>query len=361
MAKMHKREARRYVRGAQASAVGLGVLAVAVWAVPIPGVNRPLRDRVAPAEPVSTAQAQAPVVRQQVIDQAAAKGMAERLEVATKHVAAAPTGPTGPTGAPPPPAAVASDWKYFGPIYEGSTARALVSVHGKDGAARQRVMKVGAEAEGSTLVAVTPAAITLRDEAGAEREVQRAGGDGTRVAWLKNVPMGARGAPGVNGVPGAPGNAGAPGKPGSAGAGGDSQTRSLDRLRRLRGNAGGAGAGSGSVAGAAGTTEAQGGLAPGTPEAALLGGSAGGAPGVSTEQYLEMQQKVDGAYPELGDMDRKYLGAVADGSMSWDEYVKRMSMEYENHGLKFEPPPGGPKSEIVRKKMQESGQAGGGR
>src|SRR5436853_4165507 len=124
---IHKRDAKRYLRAARVAAVGLALAAGALWAIDIPGVNRAVREpsRVeAPREAPATQ----PVLRPVSLDRESMEGVATRLELATAHKPAE-AGPTGATGAAPPQAAPSGpEWKYFGPIYDGMSVRALVSV-----------------------------------------------------------------------------------------------------------------------------------------------------------------------------------------------------------------------------------------
>src|ERR1043165_7552074 len=197
---MHKREAKRYVRAAMVSAVGLSGCAVLLWAKDIPGVNKPIGHAEPAAAPEPT-QAPAPVqaARLETLDRDTAEGMAQRLDLATKHTPKTPDPIPGPT---PPPAPPGLDWRYVGPIFDGASIRAIVTVNN-----RQRVLREGAEVDKATLERVTPEMILVKDAAGAPHEIYRKEGDGVRVAWLHNMPSNRAVATAAAGAPGAPGTA----------------------------------------------------------------------------------------------------------------------------------------------------------
>jgi hypothetical protein len=323
---IHKRDAKRYLRTARIAAVGLALMAGALWALDIPGVNRPVREAKAPEAPPPAPAAQ-PVVRAVSLDRDASQAMAERLEAATAHkpaAAPAPTGATGPTGPTGPAQATGPDWKYFGPIYDGLTVRALVSVKG-----RQRVLREGSEVDGTTLKSIAPDTIVIHDSTG-EHEIHRATGDGTRVSWMRGGRGPAAGAPAVTGAPGqTPGGAASHTPPPGGAASGDAQARSLERLRRLRARSpGGAGADLGAGAGTA-AGAATGELPPN--DAAAQQAIVQPPPDnvVPMDDFIAEQNKLLGAYPDLAIMEYK----MRETGLPPEQILKEMSVEYQKRGL----------------------------
>jgi len=342
---IHKRDAKRYLRAAKVAAVGLALLAAAMWAIDIPGVNRVARETVTVVSP-NVPQRQAVVLRPVSLDREASAGLAERLELATSHkpAEAAPAEKTGPST--PTPAAGGPEWKYFGPIYDGMSVRALVSVKG-----RQRVMREGQQAEGATLQQIAAELIVIKDSSG-EHEIARMGSEGTRVSWVRGAGVGAvpGGGPGAGRPPGgAPGALTPPGGAARGAGTGDAQARSLDRLRkgRDRGNPGGPLA--------AGAPAAPGVGAPGAPTPAGADTLAGETTGDQTlDAFTSEQQKMLGAYPELGAIERK----LRESGMSPDEIADTMAKEYESRGL---PPPTKltPEQQEIRDKLLHQQQNAG--
>jgi hypothetical protein len=318
---IHKQEAKRYVRVAQVAGIGLGLIATALWAVRIPGLNVPFQLGV-PA-PVQTSSQPTPVVKQAVFDHDTASGIADRLDEAANHAAAAPTGETGATGATgptPPPAPPPPAWRYLGPIYMGESTYALVSIRGNDGA-RQRVLKLKQEVEGTKLVSIASDKIEIEDASG-RHEIQRATREGASVAWLKNVAHPVAG-PGA-GPPG--GRAGAPvGGTAQAPGGGDAQSRSLERLRRNRARAVGAGEAAG--AGGTGTEDSAGTIVVAPQEG--LGTSMGAAPDGND---LALQK-----FPDLMEYNTKLTELLKNGDISMEEFINDMQTEYKRHGLPYVP------------------------
>lgn len=327
---VHRFEAGRYVRMAQVGAAVLVVGAGLMWAVPIPGLNAPFRETKAVEEaPVATPPV-TPVVKQDTFDRDTASNVAEAMETLAGHKKEDKIVVKDP---PPPPAS--TDWKYLGPIFDGDSIRALVTVT-SGGASRQKVLRQGAEVEKTTLTAITPEELTLKDESGTERKVRRLGDSGASVAWLRGVPgnragpangAGANGANGTNGAGGPNGTAGAAGtgqRLPIAPPGGGGRAAAERRARAAEASRSGA-APDGSALGEAAVNAA-----------AKLKDAAGADAATGLTTLKDMSN--DSSLPDdLQDIQNKILTQYTQGSLTLEQVIKELTGAYGSHGMKFDP------------------------
>jgi hypothetical protein len=196
MAGITSAEARQRVRIAQFAGLGIGVMALALWAMDLPWLSSSLPDK--PPVREATGDTPAPTILQVVrIDAEAPRGIAERLDLAANRPAA-----PAPTGAEAPAAATTAQpnetpWEYLGAIEEPGRLLALVSVKG-----RQKIVGAGTHlkvttpaAEGrpesvehaATVTEIKREHIVIEEDGGARRTIPLKT-KATSVAWVKNMP-----------------------------------------------------------------------------------------------------------------------------------------------------------------------------
>lgn len=205
---IHSTDAKRYVRIAQFAGVGLGVLAVALWVMDVPGLSRTLPAK--PRTEVRHGESETLPVAMQIagVDPQSAIGIQERLDQAVKRPP--PPKPEQqnntreddkdePTSPPTAPV-----WRYLGAIREATRTLALVSIDGT-----QKIVGEGAtikiatpEAEGrpesttyqATVATVQPDYIEIDEGAGKARRIDLEART-AKVSWVRNMPMTTPGAP----------------------------------------------------------------------------------------------------------------------------------------------------------------------
>lgn len=189
---------------AQFAGLGLGVAAVALWALDVPGLSRAMPSKPAPMSGLSGAD-QPVVTPVAMIAREAPLGIAERLDMAANRPAKPVEEGTKPAApAPAAPPSTGSPWKYLGPIIEPKRTLAVVSIEGK-----QRIVSEGMtvtvktpEAEGrpesvsyrASVKTVTPEYLEIEEEDGTIRKVELEART-AKVAWVKNMPTTVAGAP----------------------------------------------------------------------------------------------------------------------------------------------------------------------
>lgn len=176
MNSMSGADAKRYVRAGQLAAVVLGVAAVSLWALDVPGMNSlPAAPVVNPAESKPAVPAAAAPTTPRV-DPDGVAGLAMRLDEARVKE---PVVAKAPESEPVPEAPAGPEWTYLGPIFESDRSLAVVSVDG-----RQKILPEGRKYGETTLVSVAAEQIVVEDFSGRRTISKSSRPAQLAVAWV---------------------------------------------------------------------------------------------------------------------------------------------------------------------------------
>ena len=203
---LHSREARRYVRIAQLAGLGLGVTAVAMWAMDLRWLSRTLPARPEPGKWFEAPDIVKEPTKPPTIESDAPLGMQERLDQAVKR--AKPVAEVKPTDnaepvSPPPPPSNGPEWRYLGRVLDSDRTLALVSIDGG-----QKFVPKGAIVAIHTLpvegrpgtdykakvLEIEPEFITIKVGPAESRKIALEA-QTAYVSWVKNIPVAAASAP----------------------------------------------------------------------------------------------------------------------------------------------------------------------